>query len=468
MRSACPPVRLGAVRQMRLLTKIILASVAALAVVVSVIAGIGLYIINDATLRSDLRVLRSELNAVVLDLKDDSDDLSAPMTDQRIVSELMDFENSTGFSYFAVRPDGKRLFSLPDAQNEFSDATFRRMLEAGNGGGWLKTPTSRYLVQYVLLSDPDILIGVRMSEEEVFADRANYLTAIAAAAVLMLLAGSGFAIMHGRALTRRIGTTLSALDRINQGEFGIRIPGADASDELSAIQRRINDLADSFARRATERGAAVRWLEENEKRFRDFAEAASDAFWETDENLVYTFFANPGQDFGYLHESDSIIGTRRGSYLGDPSVYAPGWEDHVRDLEAHKVVKRFDFSGVYPDGAVYHRVSSAVPLFDPDGKFTGYRGTTTDVTHLIETERRLGSLVSNLQGIVYQRLVRPDGSFEYSFFGGSRTNFSGAPAPMLVWRKHGRLAGFILTTRTAFAPQLLKGDYVGKCRRTVI
>ena len=407
MRAACTPVRLGDVRLMRLLTKIILASVAALAVVVGVIAGIGLYVINDATLTSDLRVLRSELNAVVLDLKDDNAGLGTPMSDQRIVSELMDFENSTGHSYFAVRPDGKRVFARPDAENEFSDQTFRQMLQLGNGGGWFATPASRYLVQYTLISNPDILIGVRMNEDTVLADRVNYLSAIAAAAVLMLLAGSVFAFLYGRALTRRIRVTLSALDRINQGEFGIRIPGADASDELSAIQRRINDLADSFARRATEREAAVQWLEENEKRFRDFAEAASDAFWETDENLVYTFFANPGQDFGYLHESDNIIGTRRGSYLGDSNVYAPGWEDHVRDLEAHRVVKRFDFSGVYPDGTVYHRVSSAIPLFDPEGRFTGYRGTTTDVTHLIEAERRLETLVSNLSGLVYQRLVSP-------------------------------------------------------------
>ena len=133
MRSVCAPVWLGAVRHMRLLTNIILTSVAALAVVVSVIAGIGLYVINDATLRSDLKVLRSELNAVVLDLKDDNRSLNEPMTDQRAVSELRDFENSTGYSYFAVRPDGRRLFTLPDAQNEFSDATFRGMLEAGNG-----------------------------------------------------------------------------------------------------------------------------------------------------------------------------------------------------------------------------------------------------------------------------------------------------------------------------------------------
>ncbi|MGB0629099.1 MAG: PAS domain S-box protein [Alphaproteobacteria bacterium] len=419
---------------MRLLTKIILASVAALAVVVGVIAGIGLYVINDVSIRSDLRVLRSELNAVILDLKDDDAGPSGSMTDQRIVSELMDFANSTGQSYFAVRPDGKRLVTRPEAANEFSDDTFQRMIRTGNGSGWFETPASRYLVHYALLSNPDVLIGVRMTEDAVFEDRINYLTAIGAAAILMLLAGSVFAVFHGRALTRRIGTTLTALDRINQGEFGIRIAGTDASDELSAIQRRINDLADSFARRATEREAAVKWLEENEKRFRDFAEAASDAFWETDENLVYTFFANPGQDFGYLHESGSIIGTRRGSYLGDPDVYAPGWADHMHDLETHKVVKRFDFSGVYPDGTVFHRISSAIPLFDPDGKFTGYRGTTTDFTHLIEAERRLESVVSNLPGLVYQRLVSPDGSVEYGFLGGDlETLFgTGEPNPEIV------------------------------------
>ena len=382
MRSVCAPVWLGAVRHMRLLTKIILTSVAALAVVVSVIAGIGLYVINDATLRSDLKVLRSELNAVVLDLKDDNRSLNEPMTDQRAVSELRDFENSTGYSYFAVRPDGRRLFTLPDAQNEFSDATFRGMLEAGNGSGWLESPTSRYLVQYALLSDPDILIGVRMTEEQVFADRATYLTAIATAALLILLAGSGFAILHGRALTRRIGTTLSALDRINEGEFGIRISGADASDELSAIQRRINDLADSFARRATEREAEQR-IRESEEQFRLLSSTSP----------VGIFVADPEGNCEYVNEAyEEMSGRSLAHSTGKGWLEAVHPEDRARlQSEWEQSVGgdmpyRTEFRYLRSDGSVAWAIAQAVAQHDALGRPVRFIGAVTNVTDRVEAE----------------------------------------------------------------------------------
>ena len=332
---------------------------------------------------------------------------------------LTDASGSTGRSYFAYRPDGARIYP-PGAQNaDFSGVEIGAMISAGNGEGWMTASGERFLTRFTLLSSPELLLGIRIPEAEVYRDRVKYLTAIAVAAFVVLLAGALFAYFFTRSLTSRIGATLRALDTINKGEFGVRIPGADGPDELSEIQRRINDLADSFARRATERDAAVRWLEDNERRFRDFAETASDAFWETDADLVYTFFTNPGQDFGYLHEYDSIIGTRRGTYLGDSGVYAPGWKDHLRDLRDRKAVKRFEFSGMYPDGTPYHRVSSAIPLFDPDGTFTGYRGTTTDVTHLVEAEQRLQTLISNLQGLVFRRIVHPDDTIRYQYLGGS-------------------------------------------------
>ena len=69
---------------MRLLTKIILVSVAALTVVVGATAGIGLYVIGDLSHQSDVRILRSELNALVENIGELNDDSATALSDPRL------------------------------------------------------------------------------------------------------------------------------------------------------------------------------------------------------------------------------------------------------------------------------------------------------------------------------------------------------------------------------------------------
>jgi len=203
------------------------------------------------------------------------------------------------------------------------------------------------------------MLGVRIREDTVYAERKRYLLAVGGAALVVLIVGSILANFAGRVLTRQIGVTLDALDSVGTGEFGVQIPGTGGQDELSKIQRRINDLADSFARRANERDAATRSLEENEKRFRDSAEATSNAFWETDAEHRYTFFNNPGTNFGHFQDNDSIVGTIRGQYFQEAGFYSGDWEEHIEDLNHHRIIRDFEFSGQYPDGKIFHRTCSA-------------------------------------------------------------------------------------------------------------
>lgn len=255
--------------------------------------------------------------------------------------------------------------------------------------------------------------------------RSRYLFALGGGALALLCTGGLIAYFFNRSLIRRLSRTQSALDSIHAGEFGVRIDNVQGRDEISGIQRRINDMADIFARRSSEREVATRWLEENEKRFRDFAEAASDAFWETNADLRYTFFTNPGHDFGNFQTNESMIGKTRGAFFDDPSFYSANWEKHIDDMKNHRVIRNFEFSGQYPDGKIFHRLSSAVPIFDEDGVFAGYRGTTTDITDRVETERKLENLVSNLPGIVFQRRLHTDDSIEYSYFSASAADWLG-------------------------------------------
>jgi PAS domain S-box-containing protein len=340
-------------------------------------------------------------------------------------------------SYFAYHLDGARIYPAVADAPQFDPSAVSAMIAARLGERWIEIDGTRYLTRFTVLSDQNLMMGIRVPETVVYAGRTQYLVALAGSALTILILSSVLAYFVGRALTRRIGTTLGALDAIGAGEFGVRIPGTDGQDELSALQRRINDLADSFARRTIEREAATRWLEENEKRFRDFAESTSDAFWETDADHRHTFFSNPGRNFGHSQNSQSIIGTIRGQYFIDAGLFAGGWAEHQEDMKQHRVIRAFEFSGLHPDGTVFHRTSSAVPVFEVTGRFTGYRGTTTDITGRVETQNRLENLVSNLPGLVFQRLLYPDDRIDYSYLSTSAADWLGntpAEEKLAAWR----------------------------------
>lgn len=420
---------------MRLLSKFLLISVAGLAAAIAALAGIGIGVIDNVVYRNHAQVLRIELAQVERQLGGQK--VRTPLPHETVLQKLEISGRRTTDSYFAYRLDGERVFPETSDEPQFGAATVASLIDKRLGEGWVPAEDTRYLARYVVLSDLNLMVGVRVPEAKVYAGRVRYLVAIGGAALAILIAGSLLAFFAGRSLTGRVKLTLGALDAVSAGEFGVRIPDSKGRDELSGIQRRINDLADSFARRATEREAATKWLEENEKRFRDFAESASDAFWETDTELRYTFFANPGHDFGHFQNSDSIMGTVRGQYLDETGFFTGDWQQHIEDLKARRIVRNFEFSGQYPDGKIFHRTSNAIPLFDEDGTFLGYRGTTTDITDRVETQRKFENLLSNLPGIVFQRLLYPDDRIEYSHLSASSADWLGpgaAEEKLVPWR----------------------------------
>lgn len=409
---------------MRLLSKFLLVSITGIAVMVATFAGIGIGVIDDVLYQNSIRILHAELGSLTRNLE--TSRAGTPASAETVSKTLSAHTQLTGESYFAYKPDGARLYPPPgDGFIPFAEDTIARLLTERNGQGWIEADGSRYLAHFTVLPEQKILIGARIAEATVFAGRSRYFMALGGSALALLLVGAMLAYFVSRSLARRISLTQSALESISAGEFGVRIDSADGGDEISLVQRRINDMADIFARRTSERESATRWLEENEQRFRDFAETASDAFWETNADLRYTFFANPGYDFGNFQTTESIIGTVRGQYFDNPSFNSADWEKHIDDLKHHRVIRNFEFSGQYPDGKVFHRLSSAVPLFNEDGEFTGYRGTTTDITSRVETERKLENLVSNLPGIVFQRLLHPDDRIEYSYFSAAAAQWLG-------------------------------------------
>lgn len=137
----------------------------------------------------------------------------------------------------------------------------------------------------------------------------------------------------------------------------------------------------------TSRKQADQALRHSENRFREFAEIASDWFWEMGPDLRFTFFS---------HGSNKIEGLDQSIYLGktrkDVSAYDPAdekWQKHMADLEAHRGFKNFEYDLEIATGRMLTISISGNPIFDEQGEFQGYYGTGRDVTSRKQAEQAL-------------------------------------------------------------------------------
>ncbi len=138
-------------------------------------------------------------------------------------------------------------------------------------------------------------------------------------------------------------------------------------------------------------------LIESEARFRDFAEASADWFWESNEQ----------------HKINALTGGPAGLNFYTLTDLAEACHSHssnemLKTLQAHK---RFsDFVVHFTDELgklVYLRVSGK-PLFELNGNFIGYRGVGRDVSEMVALNRKVEFLASHddLTGLPNRSLFR--------------------------------------------------------------
>jgi len=139
-----------------------------------------------------------------------------------------------------------------------------------------------------------------------------------------------------------------------------------------------------------EREASQARLKDSEMRFRDFAETASDWFWEQDENLRFAYLSDPVTQSGLTPLSH--IGKTRREVVFD-GVTEEQWRAHDADLAERRPFQNFRFQRKSATGEFRHISVSGKPYFDETGRFRGYRGTARDITAEVMTELELARRV---------------------------------------------------------------------------
>ena len=136
----------------------------------------------------------------------------------------------------------------------------------------------------------------------------------------------------------------------------------------------------------TERKRAEQALRESEAKFRDYAETASDWFWEIGPDYKFTLLTENAFGSGAADR----IGTACWDHALDFETEPEKWRLVGATLDSHKPFRDFVYRGLDGNGSPMYVRASGKPVFDANGEFRGYRGTGTDVTALrtVEAEAR--------------------------------------------------------------------------------
>jgi PAS domain S-box-containing protein len=146
-------------------------------------------------------------------------------------------------------------------------------------------------------------------------------------------------------------------------------------------------LYSDLHRENSERRRVETALLESEQRFRDYAETASDAFWECGPEFAITNVSGKLDAFGL--DRDAVVGKPCSFLAADLESEPEKRCQHMATLERHEPFRDFEYRCIDSNGRRRFLSVSGRPVFDAGGRFTGYRGTAADLTERREAEERL-------------------------------------------------------------------------------
>ncbi len=197
-----------------------------------------------------------------------------------------------------------------------------------------------------------------------------------------------------------------------------------ASAEMAQLHASLRADRDQLDARVRERTQA---LQVSESRLQSLLSLSADWIWEQDASLRYTYISDG---------MEAAIGVAPALLIGKhlpPELYT--WNtpadaaEHLACIEARRAFRDSTFRFAHPSGEICHVRISGEPVFDAEGRFTGYRGVGRNVTRIMLAEHKVFELAhfDSLTGLpnrnmflgeltrMIARASRHDGEFAVCF-----------------------------------------------------
>jgi PAS domain S-box-containing protein len=127
-------------------------------------------------------------------------------------------------------------------------------------------------------------------------------------------------------------------------------------------------------------------LKAGESRFRRMVELSSDWYWVQDE--YFRFVELPGVEKRGIGQ-EFFIGKARWELPGLAPLPEKVWQQHREKLERHEPFSDFVYLSADSNGEFHYLSVTGEPIFDAEGKFTGYHGIGKDITDKARGQKAL-------------------------------------------------------------------------------
>jgi PAS domain S-box-containing protein len=148
------------------------------------------------------------------------------------------------------------------------------------------------------------------------------------------------------------------------------VPVTDGEGKIVGTQSAVRDI--------TERKRAVQALQESEQRLRHLIEASHDWIYEMDRTGAYTYAGPQCRELlGY--EPEELIGKAPSDFMppDEAALLTGKFKNFLEQPRAFSLLKS---RRVHKDGHIVVWETNAIPIFDRNGEFRGYRGMVRDIT----------------------------------------------------------------------------------------
>ena len=151
--------------------------------------------------------------------------------------------------------------------------------------------------------------------------------------------------------------------------------------EVRLLYKKLEQHNQALEQTVLERTAELR---KSEARFQRLTELSSDWYWEQDESGHFTKIFGPVLEMLGIQVNGALVQSRDDK--------GGRWNENERkmleaNLAARKPFLDFVYSRTKPDGSRQFLMVSGEPMFNPSGRFIGYRGTGKDVTGKIIAQK---------------------------------------------------------------------------------